>query len=378
LTARKHSFDGYRWVGDFWNTVIADRSQEGRSWWVVSLTQEDLFLRDAVAHMQARDALEGREDAQFHFAPAWLSDQASAAPKSNVDILFLGRPKPFNLSQLAKYASYLEQNMFHRIRDPASGEAGKSFKFGDLNFSSRALMEPDSPHPRLVLDYGLLLYRRYQKDGEDRRLVSIAGLGSLGTLGLAVLLANRARRRELQQQAESLLPSASAHQPDLWAELSVRIEVEGEEQLAGLLRGLEGGGVPFSYGLQTVALPTRSGRVVYRATSPVGGRLELRAASGAQEGGWVRPAGAHGWIELSPKQFRLIELIAENPGAASTKFMAQQLRSPEDPSEPGETQRRRLAKLVHDTNASLRRGGFAAGVRVIHYSKKRDTYVLGE
>lgn len=336
-------------LGDtFWRDFIGKR---GRRWLVVVLHDGDLFPRDAVAYWALRECLRERTDVEFRFFRAWApaTDELSL---DGVDILFLGRSRPVYNTSLGPPATRLEAMMKGKFRDPRTGTTSNSIWYGSRRFRRHELqVSPEEPR-RCDLDYGILVWRS-EKDGDaERRVVAIAGLSTLGTLGLTLILTDDGRRAELLRQVRELAPWKPEWRPDQGGEICVRIDV-GPERLPHFLNN-----PTFDFRVEAVAVD--------------GGETHVREAAATFE---VFPrADGYGTMQLdgatarvSPARVELLRWLVDHPDEAGTKDLCAGLhRTP-----------RTLAKLVHDLNASMsKRIPSLEHIRFVRYRKKLDSYVL--
>src|SRR5438128_114821 len=106
----------YVWLENFWHDCI--RQRRGRRWEVATLIDGDLALRDGYAHSLICGCLRDRRDVDYRYVRAWaIHDDPSPLPPE-VDVLFLGRPKPFAASRWADCAKRLEGRMYGHFIDP--------------------------------------------------------------------------------------------------------------------------------------------------------------------------------------------------------------------------------------------------------------------
>jgi hypothetical protein len=350
------------WLEDFWDTVIAARP--GRRWVVASLFEHDLNLRDALAHALLRVRLH-RRDVDYRYVRAWLPEPGRELGERE-DILFLGRTKPFTASALAPIAWRLESEARGRFRDPPDGRTGNAIRYEQRDFKRHELEAPPESYRRCDTDYGVLLVR----GGDGQRVVALAGLSSLGTLGLTLVLTDDARREALADQVRRIAEDLEPDCPET-AEICVRIEVPGEQQLANFLNTLD-----FTFSAEAVAFSRfgADGKLVQQpvwfnmASQPV-----LRLVPGEVGAGTVSVAGQPGVI-LTGARFTLLRRLVEAPEKATPEELCRLMFASAQKVDKGE--RVRLAKLVHDLNVNLRQiPGLPPG-RLVRFSKREGRYVL--
>src|SRR3972149_9262182 len=115
-------------------------------------------------------------------------------------------------------------NAAEAYRDPGPGRTGNSIRSRALLFSRPELVvPPEDGYRRCDRDYGVLLYRGGIEGDPERRLVGIAGLSMLGTLGLTLVLTDDARRAELLRQVRRLAAWTPELRPSESFEVCVRI-----------------------------------------------------------------------------------------------------------------------------------------------------------
>jgi hypothetical protein len=375
-------FQNYFWIKDFWDGVLSQRP--GSRWQVLTCYDGDTFLRDGLAHALTRERLAGRTDVEYRFAKAWDGDDETRGVEPGIDCLFLGRPKPFYASRYHALARRLERGSRGAFVDPNNGQAGGTIQYSHDGskhlFSRRELEGSTGAFRRCYVDYGLLLYR-HETEPEDRRLVSIGGLSSLGTLGMAVILASDLHREKLWQQVRQFASWRPRHRAERAAELVVRIEVASEEALSRLMNGLDGpnGTLPFNFQAELVALATDNGEPAVYVKNPTDLELQIQPAERGRKGGYVRVVGTGAKVKLSRCRFQLIKLLLEAPNDGTRERLAEGLGYYDPSSEKlQDKHKRRLSKLVTDANKSLEEAGLRGrkGKRPIYLKRKLGRYVL--
>jgi hypothetical protein len=375
-------FKNYQFLAHFWDALISIRS--GQWWQVFTLYDGDAAVRDGIAHAYVRMRLGRRPDVCYRFAKAWEGDDGPRSIEQGINYLLIGRAKPFYGSRISRWARYLERKSIGRFCDPNTGRTGGTIQYsmgGSRYFLSRRELDGSTgPHHRCDVDYGVLLCR--QDEGSDgRRLVSIGGLSTLGTLGLAVLLANDHHRERLRSQVRELAPWRPRHRADRGFEMCVRIEATGEERLSNLLNGLDqkDGALPFDYRVEAVAVETNEGSPAVHIRQPKGPEVEILPPEKGRKGGRLRLGGTGPHLKLSALRFRLVKELVEAPEGATTEHLCQILGY-YDPAveELSARHRQRLTKLVHDTNRALSVMGLtgSAGRRPVRNDRKIARYIL--
>jgi len=383
-TARDPKISSYAWLQNFWNECIAPR--RGRHWEIATLIDGDIALRDGFAHALVRRCLRERADVSYRYIRAWAMHDDPTPLPPEVDMLFIGRPKPFAVSRLAEFAKRLEGRMYGEFIDPNNGQTGNSVRYandqGRRVFMEHELEEPFGRYHRCDQDYGILMYRREEVRGAERTLVAIAGLGTLGTLLLTMILSDAAQRKELALQAGTLAPLTPRHLPRQCIELCVRVEVPGEKQLSNLLSALDSPWVepPFRFQVDAVAVATDDGKEI-KIRDVTQTEMELRAAP-EDQGGNVRLAHSGSLIALSPQRFALLRRLAEAPEACTREALCHDLglvgKAPDGRQSVPKIGA--LLKLVHDLNKALKQDQSIGdrNVRLVHYDKRTERYVLKE
>jgi hypothetical protein len=336
--------DGYETLSRFWNDVIERR--QGRRWIAATLYDGDFWLRDGYAWSVVRARLSGRDDVELRYVRAW--DTEEQLRFEGCDVLLVGRPRAFHSSCLSRHAHRLSSLAKGRFLDTPTGSPGHtvSYENGKHVFARHDLETSPEHHRRCDVDYAVLQITTTAVEGEERRLVAIAGTSGFGTLGLAMLLDDPRHRERLVEQARALLPWDASLRLIRHCEICVRIEVP-QEKLRTCLNE-----PALDFEVEVVAVASDSDDMELRARgSEV--ELVLRPHQGPAGGGFGCMKGAE--IRLTAKRFDLLRHIVTHPGGASTDELCRLLeprgneRYVVEPSA-----RSRLAKLVHDVNKSFR------------------------
>jgi hypothetical protein len=328
----------------------------------------DLQLRDGLAFALIKNRLSERRDVDYRFFPAWRRATPEGWDASG-NVLFLGRPKLFHASPLVDLASQLESSALGRFSDAKSGMPGDTVRYGKTPFMRREMDAPAEHYKRCDRDYGIFIHRIVEVDGEPRRVAAIAGLGMLGTLGLTLVLTDDVRRAELAEQCRELRPDLAELPVDASVEFCVRIAVDGDADLANFLNRLR-----FDFQLQVIAVGEETTPTIL---APVGTRFTLAADLGGRGGGVLRFTPSGPTIRLTAKRFRLLQCLVGTPDAATSLHLCRILEIvPRTQKELTLAEKVRLAKLVHDVNASVRRNAPAIGDKLIRFDDKLGRYVL--
>lgn len=324
----------YGFIERFWIEgieVIPDRG-----WVVATLYDGDYWLRDGFALCLVRSQLHGRPDVQDGFVRAWTDEPYDELKNRNV--LFLGRPRAYLSSRFTRLAHALSTAARARFIDNSTGSPGNTIAYGGGRhlFARNDLDVPPEHHRRSDRDYAVFQMATLRVGGEDRRLVSLAGTSSFGTLGLAMLLADAACRRRLVEQLRSLLPWKPELRPHEYFEFCVCIQVPAD-RLQHFLNHQE-----FDFQVEVVAMGGEL-RVL-------GGAVEvILTPKTLGEGGVVRVKGSRP-VDLTAQRFRLLRFVVDEPEVTTTDDLCRKLGFSLD-----DRGHKRLAKLVHDVNNVLER-----------------------
>lgn len=356
----------YGFLEHFWQEVIEERA--GTSWLVSSLFDGDVQLRDGLAHALVRNRLQGRQDIRYHFTRAWFATEGLSPPATE-NLLFVGRPKAFTSStSLSLYAIELESNFYGQFQDFSDGTTSNTIVYDEKYFFTRHELEPHRhPYRRCDVDYGVLMCRRSRTDG--RLLVAIAGLGTLGTLGLMLILTDDERRRTFVSQVRELAPPHPDMRPEESFEICVRIAVAGDEQLASFLND-----PAFIFRVDAVAVAGAKTKV----REEFGSELILTPYPGDDDrrSGTVRLPGSAP-VRLPPARFALLRRLVEQPAEASPRKLMDHLANGKRVRKTlSNVERVRLAKLVHDLNINLGQIPGLQGTRLVRFDRKQNRYVL--
>jgi hypothetical protein len=351
----------YGWIDSFWRDVVAERGD--RTWLIATGFDDDLELRYGYALATLQRRLRCREDVAYYYAHAWTAAVEQLRSR-RTDVLFVGRPLSFAAGELAPFATPLEA--FARgclVRDRRYGPPGTAISYGSSVFAIQDMPGSRGGGPR-KLDYGVLLSRTAVIDEEPRRLVAIAGLGAIGTLGLTLCLVDDERRRQLWREVQEVAGWHAGLRPEESAEICVRITVPGDEQLGFLNAGR------FAFSVAAVAIA--GGEVVVREQPEV--ELELEPDRNGGGRGLLRLGGAE--VRLSQKRFVLLDQLKRHPDGVDPWELCRHPILLEGRKKSGEPNTATLAKLVHDTNKYLHRHFGAGHSRLIRHDRRAGRYVL--
>lgn len=366
--------DDYEMLYEFWRDVV--RRHDGRGWTVVASYDGDFWLRDAYAWGLVREALHGRDDVEYRYVnPALV---AEAAPESQRDLLFIGRPKLFTQSVFQPFAARLAVLAQGTFLDYPNGTPGDTLRYDAHTFRRHDLEAWPEHYRRSDIDYAVFQLVNEEVAGERRTLVSLAGLSAFGTACLAFLFAKPKLRARLAQQIAEMaallkpkrnVPSTAdpqptaALQPRAYLEVCVRISVEGD---AGLRRFLNDPAVDF----QVEAVAVRGAdRPAFREDTA---RIVLRPRA---KGGVVSIANTDKSLDVGGSRFGLLRWLVEHPEETRTEDLFAPLGiTPTDDRDAKRAASMRVAKTVHDLNVVL--GGLDVFRERNAIESRKQRYVL--
>lgn len=358
----------YGFLEDFWRAVIEQRTD--RRWLIATLFDGDFWLRDPLAWARAREQLQHRGDVSWRYVPAYGSEKSDDFP--SCDVLFIGRLRTYFDSALSRHAWDLDHQHQAQFNTGPRGALGNSLSYpGSGQTFTRQDLEASPPeYRRCKLDYAILQIATLESAGEERRMVSIAGLSALGTMGLAMVLTDRDRRAAFVEQVRTLVPWTSGLEPERYLECCVRIEVPTELELRNFLND-----PIFEFVVE----------VAYVAGATLGIRsreieLALRPRLLPAGSGVVSTRDSEE-ITLPPKRFQLLRRLVEHPDQTSTEELCDALEQTdaETPTAERELVAQRIMKRVHDLNEVLRAMPAFGGrrpVRALKRGGERYRYVL--
>jgi hypothetical protein len=349
----------YGFLDSFFTEVIAER--QGRRLLVGALYDGDLGLRDAFALVHLLPRLRHHRALEVVYVRAYSAEPDWSLAKT--DVLYIGRPKPFVPSRLS-VGKLLEAQSVGQWCDPTNGKMGNSIRYGERTFTRHELpTPPDEHYRRCDKDYGVLLFRRNGSNGpdgdHDQRLAALAGLSTLATAGLALILCDDTHRRELIRQVQELAPWHADMRPEEWFEICVQISVAGEDGLKNFLNRPD-----FRFRVEAVAV-AEGGRVMVRPPA----ETEFELLRGTDGGGIVRLAG--GEVPLSALRCQLVLHLRDRAQRRST--IGDICRALYDKDTYDEKAHQKAVKLIHDTNRALTRLPGLEHSKIVHCDKRTGT-----
>jgi hypothetical protein len=368
----------FLWIRDIWRDLFGPRP--GRRWVAVTLIDGDTHLRDGLPHTWLFNRLCGRTDVSWRHIRANQIDHRQQPLSPGDDLIILGRGKPIAGTYLGPFVTSLEGQAAGKFLNPRTGQSADTIRYGERRYTRRFLEEPagTTPYPRCYRDYGVFMLRQHGSGSEQRTIVSIGGIGHLGTLIMMFLLYNDAFWRKLTQEIDKLVRWKVHHRPEKQFEICVRVEVDGEEGLSKLLDAMvQGKRDGFDYRLEVVAVGTEVGKAELFFRNDDEADLELRIES---DGGSVRAASkTAGWVRMAPLRFAVLLALVEDPQRTTPADLCRRLKSmPADETQPNDRQRNNLSRVIHDLNADLISDALLGPQfkRPIGYNKASGRYLL--
>jgi hypothetical protein len=342
------------------------------------LIDGDVYVRDGLAHTWLFNCLRGREDVSWRYVRAYEIDHRQSPLSPGDDLAILGRGKPIAGTALGPYVTSLEGQAAGKFLNPKTGESANTIRYGDQRYTRRFLEEPPfGPYRRCDRDYGLFMLRQHGSGNDQRTIVSIGGIGSLGTLIMMFILHHDAFRRELAREIASLVRWRVYHRPEKQFEVCVRVEADGEDGLSKLLDAMSRGERDgFDYRLEVVAVGTEGGKADLFFRNEDHTDLELRIDS---DGGSVRAAGKTTWVRMAPLRFAVLQALVEDPQHTTPADVCRRLGfMAADQPERNKRQRNNLSRIIHDLNADLSSESLLGPrfTRPVRHSKKDGRYLL--
>jgi hypothetical protein len=333
-------------VADFWRKGVG--GEGSRRLVVGTLREGDFWLRDGSALALVRSRLIDRARVSYRHVQAWGWAEKDALPGS--DLLILGRHNPYLQSALAEHVQALENRLKGRFVPGPRGVLGKSIAYAGATFTRHDLERGPEDHRRSDVDYAVLQMAQLSVAGEERRLVAIAGISALATMGLTLVLEDDALRRELVAQIVRTAPDGDLH-PEEYLEICVRIEVRDEKHLDRFLDEPR-----FDFEVEAV---TVAGNKEPRVRDQ---RVKLVLESIPGGGGTASTHGKES-VRLTKGRFALLRHLVEHPDGATTAELCRTFA----------TESQILAKRVHDLNIALQRLPQFQGRRPIRaIDRKKD------
>src|SRR5437867_629539 len=303
----------YRWLQHFWDEVVVD--DRDRIWELIAMHNAEVWLRDGYAWARLRERLLGRGP-RFHctHVRAWAVEaQIAFGNMAGRDIIFLGRTKAYESSRYAPYAHLVGSKVHARFVD-IDGRLGDTVVYGKRVLRRQEFDPSPDQLRRVKVDYGVVAFRKGEVGFEERRLLGIAGLSSLGTLCMTLLLVDDGLRQRLVEQVRELLPWHPTLRPDESFEICVRVDVENEQRSANFLNE-----PIFEFTVEAVAieggdLRLREDRVELVLHPRGNGRLrDTVSASGTAE------------VTLTRTRFGLLQALVVREGAATAEELCHDL-----------------------------------------------------
>jgi hypothetical protein len=353
----------YVFLRNFWSAVVAP--SQSRRTIVATLREGDLWLRDGYALALVRESLHGLARVGYRYVRAWGRDTVD--PLQSCDIVILGRHNTYFQSALGEHALALGGTMQGEFDLGPRGALGSELSYKTKKrrhvFVRHDLEQSPDGHRRSDLDYAVLQIAKVVSQGEERRMICLAGISALGTTALTMILADPERRARLALQVEETGPRLAAEGVPDYFELCVRIHVKGETQLENFLDRAE-----FDFEVEVVIVGSEEPRLRDE-------RTELTVRKTDDGKGEVIVKGAKP-LTLSKGRYLLLRRLIERPDATTTPELCEAFDIP-DPTGSGSVL---LAKRVHDLNAALRKLPPFQSMRPIHTMRrkhnKKPSYVL--
>jgi hypothetical protein len=345
----------YVFLRDFWKRVVAPAPS--RHTIVATLREGDLWLRDGYAVALVRESLHRVDRVEYRHVRAWGRDAVDPLPSS--DIVILGRHAIYFHSALRDHVNALEPTM-RGVFDPgARGALGNSLSYKTKKhrhvFVRHDLEQSPEGHRRSDLDYAVLQIAKVTSASEERRMICLAGISGLGTTGLAMILADPGRCKELAAQVEETGPRLATEDVPDYFELCVRIKVADDIALEHFLDRRE-----FEFEVEVVIVGNEEPRLRDERTD-----LTVRQTYDGK--GEVTVKGDAQPLTLSKGRYRLLRRLIESPDATTTPELCAVFDIP-DPSGSGAVL---LAKRVHDLNAALRKLAPFQNMRPVHTMRRK-------
>jgi hypothetical protein len=350
----------YGFLDTFFRDVIAERTE--RCWLIGTLYDGDVLLRDAHALVVLTRHMRERCDVSVLYVRAFGADP-NASPGPGVDLIILGRPKPYSGSILARFGRRLEGQAVGKWNDPSNGTTGSSVHYGDVSFSRHELPTPGEQWwRRCDRDVGVLLFRgQFDENDMYRRMVSISGLSTFGTDCLTQVLCDERHREKLLEQVRDLAPWQNGMRPEESFEICVEFWVDNEDKLTNFLNKPD-------FNFRVVAVAVAGAKPFVRPP----GDLAFELVPAPCDGGSVHRLG-YGAVELSPMRFNAVRYLVEHPGWQPASELATAIYGAKGADDLGP-----LAKLICDTNKALRELCGHENSRLIISNKKKRTVAEDE
>jgi hypothetical protein len=333
----------HRWLQHFWDEVVVD--DRDRIWELIAMHNAEVWLRDGYAWARLRERLLGRGP-RFHCAHvrAWAVETQIADEKmKGRDIIFLGRSKAYESSRYAPYAHLVGSKAHARFVD-IDGRLGDTVMYGKRRFTRQEFDPSPDQLRRVKVDYGMVAFRRGDVGFDKRRLLVIAGLSSLGTLCMTLLLVDDGLRQRLVEQVRELLPWDPKLRPDESFEICVRVDVESEQRSANFLNE-----PIFKFTVETVAIG--DGELRLREDR---GELVLHPRGNGRPRDTVSAPGT-AEVALTRTRFALLQALVVRDGAAAAEELCHDCGLLHGGESQAMVKRKKglVARIVHDLNHTL-------------------------
>lgn len=377
MSARPHE-----WPEDLLATYL--KEVLGRKIKVLTTYSEDLFLKDGLAHALLREwvSKNHRVDFDYYFFRSWERDPLDPpfSPGQD-DVIFLGRPKPFQFSNYGLAVMNLERDLQHRrFLDANANTTGHKVWYKDQyreQVFESLVFERQNPeaHHRYFRDFTFFLYRCEEET--FHRSAALCGLSSLGTLLLILILTSN-RREQLKQQLQTLAQLRPEHRPDRLLEVCVRVDVADENHLKNLMKNISiGDPAAFDFQVEAVIVAKEGEEEEECFLRP--NRYELRIKDDSNGKGYVRLAGVGDRVALSRLRFSILRLFAEKPGAVTLEALCGAAGFTKGREKNlSDQEKGKLKKLIHDLNAQLKEDVFRdnQSAPLIRFDRERNRYVF--
>jgi hypothetical protein len=353
----------YSWLLHVWDEILTD--DPGRIWQLTVMHTASLWLRDAVAWAHLSDRLRARGDRfQVEHVRAWaVETEIPFTAMSQRDVIFLGRTRAYESSRYHPYAHLVGSRMKARFLD-VDGRLGKTVAYGERKLTLEEFETSPDEHPRVKVDYGIVAFREGNVGFEHRRLLAIAGLSTLGTVCMTLLLTDDGLRARLVEQVREVLPWDPRFRPRESFEICVRVDVEDKDRLENFLNA-----PAFTFSVEAVAI---AGGGVRLRDDRV--RLVLHPRNGRPRDTVSIPGTEE--VPIPRTRFGLLQALVGRGGAATPDELCRDIGLLQGNESTTIIRKKKglLAKMVHDLNGLLARLPGLHHGRLIQMQDKR--YVL--
>jgi hypothetical protein len=301
------SAPGSDFVEKFWRHVVAP--EIGERWLIVLARGPGAVIRDAAAHSMLCRELANRRDIDKSFWRANSSAGKEALPYRKYVVV--GRPRLIASTSIGWLLRPAERALWGEYQDEDDGRCGDTICYAGRDLSRHQIGVTAKGHRLFDVDHAIVALHICEIDGKDYEVVTIAGLGWLGTLGATWILCNPVLRRELRDQFDRLVGDLRGCRPDLAFELVIRISVPDRSHLEEILNLLERpvvagdpSGRALSFELEIAMVAREDRKPATWMASSTARRLTLvpHARGGT--------ASLDAWeCDLSVQRFRLVQLL---------------------------------------------------------------------